>query len=842
MKASQHHCAQRSGVFFSRKFHHVGALILVINSCYPIQGLAKEHFNISALELGSPKMDSVDLDAFSKQGGQLPGNYPVDIYINDKKYTHLNITFKESRGILKPVFTQDDFKKMGIDLGHAIKPFPDDVNTPITNISEYLPNINQTFDFNGLRVDINVPQVDFINNRERIIEKEQWDSGVPALFASYDFNGDHTERHNSGKSDSSYLNLKIGSNLGKWHLRTNMAYSKEPSGEESLNTLNSYIQRPIPAIDSVLTIGDTYTSSDVNDGIDIRGFQLSSDESMLPDTMQGFSPIVRGIARTNAKITILQNGYTIDQRYVPPGAFAFNDIVPVSMSSQLTVTVTESDGSTQQFIVPLSSTPIMQREGHTKYAIAAGTYRSITGSSAPPVAVGSVIQGVSNSVTLYGGTVLSDSYKSLTSGIAVGGKVWGALALDATEAENKLSKKNKKGSSWRLRYAKDIGLTGTHLSLSASLYPGANFSSFQDAINALSINNIDDNQQRLKRKIQLDVSQSFWDLGTIFLSAYQQNYTRLAPVARGISAGLNSSIAGISYGISYSRSQSSGTKDDQQIALNIQIPFSKFLSRAWADYGIISTNDGHISQQAGISGSALADNNFNYRIRQTRESPRTKESGSLYGDYRGTYGNIGAGYNHDNSSQQITYHIQGGVVLHEQGITLSQPLGDTIALIRAPGAAHVKVKNNTGIYTDWRGYAIVPYQTAYRKNTVALETKYLNQGVDIQTPVQSLTPIHGSVVAFDFVPHVGRRLLLQLHHKGDVVPFGAIATFADRPEESSIVGDNGEVYLSAAPDEGKLLAKWGRSDQQTCKANFNLSKFLNLPENKTVVHAEAECV
>lgn len=842
MKVSQHHCIRHSGVFFPRKIRHVSAFILVMSSCHPIQGQAKEHFNISALELGSPKMDAVDLDAFSKQGGQLPGVYPVDIYINDKKYSHLNITFKESKEKLEPVFKQEDFKKMGIDLSHAIKPFPDDVNASIANISEYLPNISQAFDFNSLRIDINVPQADFINDRERKIEKEQWDSGVPALFASYDFNGDHTDRNNSGKSDSSYLNLKIGSNLGKWHLRTNMAYSKESSGVESLNVLSSYIERPIPAIDSVLTLGDTYTSSDVNDGIDIRGVQLSSDESMLPDAMQGFSPVVRGIARTNAKITILQNGYTIDQRYVPPGAFAINDIVPVSMSGQLTVTVTESDGSTQKFIVPLSSTPIMQREGHTKYAIAAGTYRSTTGNSAPPVAVGSVIQGVSNSVTLYGGTVLSDSYRSLTSGIAVGGKEWGALALDATEAENKLSKKKKTGSSWRVRYAKDIGSTGTHISLSASLYPGTNFSSFQDAFNELDNGRINDAQQRLKRKIQLDISQSAFNFGTIFLSAYQQNYTGLAPVVRGISAGLNSSMAGISYGLSYSRSQSSGTKDDQQISLNVQIPLSKFLSRAWADYGVISSNDGRISQQAGISGSGLADNNYNYRIRQTHENPRTKESGSLYGDYRGTYGNIGAGYNHDNSSQQITYHLQGGIVLHEHGITFSQPLGDTIALIRAPGAAHVKVKNNTGIYTDWRGYAVVPYQTAYRKNTIALETKDLDKGVDIQTPVQSLTPIHGSVVAFDFAPHVGRRLLLQLHHKGDVVPFGAIATFADRPEESSIVGDNGEVYLSAAPDEGKLLAQWGRSDRQTCKANFNLSKFLNLPESKTVVHAEAECV
>jgi hypothetical protein len=44
---------------------------------------------------------------------------------------------------------------------------------------------------------------------------------------------------------------------------------------------------------------------------------------MLPESMRGFAPIIRGIARTNATVTVKQNGYTVYQTYVAPGSFKF---------------------------------------------------------------------------------------------------------------------------------------------------------------------------------------------------------------------------------------------------------------------------------------------------------------------------------------------------------------------------------------------------------------------------------------------------------------------------------------------------------------------------------------
>ncbi len=35
--------------------------------------------------------------------------------------------------------------------------------------------------------------------------------------------------------------------------------------------------------------------------------------------------------------------------------------------------------------------------------------------------------------------------------------------------------------------------------------------------------------------------------------------------------------------------------------------------------------------------------------------------------------------------------------------------------VKAPGAKDAKVENQTGVRTDWRGYAVLPYATEYRE-------------------------------------------------------------------------------------------------------------------------------
>jgi outer membrane usher protein len=78
------------------------------------------------------------------------------------------------------------------------------------------------------------------------------------------------------------------------------------------------LQRDIIPLKAQLR-GDSSTGADVFDSISYRGIELASDDEMLPDSLRGYAPVVRGIARTNAQVTI-RHEHTLYQTSVSPGA------------------------------------------------------------------------------------------------------------------------------------------------------------------------------------------------------------------------------------------------------------------------------------------------------------------------------------------------------------------------------------------------------------------------------------------------------------------------------------------------------------------------------------------
>ena len=84
-----------------------------------------------------------------------------------------------------------------------------------------------------------------------------------------------------------------------------------------------------------MTLGDYFTNSDFIDSLPYRGMNISSDDRMLPNSMLGYAPRVRGYAKTNAKVEIRQQGNLIYQTTVPPGNFEINDLYPTGFGGEL---------------------------------------------------------------------------------------------------------------------------------------------------------------------------------------------------------------------------------------------------------------------------------------------------------------------------------------------------------------------------------------------------------------------------------------------------------------------------------------------------------------------------
>ncbi|MFT2603900.1 fimbria/pilus outer membrane usher protein, partial [Escherichia coli] len=83
---------------------------------------------------------------------------------------------------------------------------------------------------------------------------------------------------------------------------------------------------------------------------------LISDDNMLPPNLRGYAPEVTGIAKTNAKVIISQQGRVLYETSVASGPFRIQDINE-AVSGELNVRVEEQDGGVQEFVVNTANIP-----------------------------------------------------------------------------------------------------------------------------------------------------------------------------------------------------------------------------------------------------------------------------------------------------------------------------------------------------------------------------------------------------------------------------------------------------------------------------------------------------
>jgi outer membrane usher protein len=224
--------------------------------------------------------------------------------------------------------------------------------------------------------------------------------------------------------------------------------------------------------------------------------------------------------------------------------------------------------------------------------------------------------------------------------------------------------------------------------------------------------------------------------------------------------------------------------------------------------------------QTGVTGTLLKGNNLNYSVMQGHNS-QNGNSGSLNMSWQGASGRASGGYNYSKNEHAYNWDLSGGVVAHSNGVTFSQSLGDTNVLIKAPGAKGVQVENETGVSTDWRGYAVMPYATVYRRNRVALDVKSLDMHTDLDDTVQDVVPTQGAIVRAEYRTHVGLRAMFTLTRSGHPLPFGTVVT-EKTSGTTGTVGDIGEVYMTGVPLKGLLDIVWGQGKQATCQIPYNL--------------------
>lgn len=817
----------------------------------------------------------VDLSYFAHRGGMMPGDYPVQVKVNDKMVDDGRmLTFRswpDRPGRLYACVTREMLGEWGVKSeapkavtpgktppvtdpaagkpgAPSVAPAPeapakaavDSADCPVGGVVALVPWASENFDFNKKLLTLTVPQASLGAASEMRTPPSRWDEGIPALLMNYNYSG--SQQSNQGQnSGSDFLSLNGQLNVLGWRVRSGLAWHRSDRGGSDWNTQDVYAQHDYSFMrGGQFSVGRLSSDGSVVDSVPFTGVSMASDTGMLNPSATGYKPAITGIANSPATVTVRQFGKVIYQQNVPQGPFALTDFNR-SGNGDVEVEIREADGSVRRFTMSSAVAPMLMNAGEMGYGLSAGQAQN-TGSGSSRIstafAQGNLSYGTGGNTSLLAGALVSQDYQQVSAGGGWYSGLLGAFSLTSSLSAMRLSSfpgehGQLTGVSTQFTWSRNIG--GATVGMAATRYGSKNFHTYSDALGMTPETLRDASGQ--KASYQLSLSRSLGVFGSLTLTGNQTEYwgnqatqrgytvsysTTVKDVGISLAAGLNTTAGTTGSG---ENGYSQGPRNDRSMSLNISLPLAKWLGGGSTMSGnyMYSRYNGRANQQAGVSGTAL-NSKVNYSASTGWDGSDTRNASV---GYSGRYASMSAGYNTSGSDNHgWSYGMSGAVLVHPQGITLAKSLSldGANALIELPGVGGVQI---AGVETDWRGYAVVSGLTPYDLNKVNVNTANLPGNVEVDSSSKTTVPSRGAVVRVRFTGSQGYRVLFTLARAaGGDIPFGAVVSLKKQdkqaPEHTGIVGDSGQAYMSGLPDKGKLLVTWADGSDGRCTADYSL--------------------
>lgn len=788
----------------------------------------------------------IDITKFANGNPILPGEYSLDIYINGNWFGKQHLVFRatEDKKSSYTCFTPKQLLEYGVK-AELVKNQIKSGAKECQALDKWIEDAYYNFDMSSLKLEISIPQVAMQNNARGYVDPSIWDHGVNAAFASYNANTYKTfDKLNNTERANAFVSLNTGMNFEGWQLRHNghWTWSDEESNDGSSYTaVNTYLQRAFPKQRAVLTLGDNFSNGEVFDSFGYRGAELTSDDRMLPSSLSGYAPRIRGTAKTNAKVEVRQQGQLIYQTKVAPGSFEINDLYPTGFGGELQVSVIEADGEIQRFSLPYTSIAQMLRPGFSRYSVVAGNFRSDETDKDPLVLQGQYQRGLNNYITAYGGAQGSEDYQALTLGSAFATPI-GAVALDVTHSNTDFeSRDSESGQSYRVSFSKLIAPTNTNITLAAYRYSTRGFYRLSDAIRAQEqdengIGSLYIGKQR--SEFQLTLNQGLpnnW--GNFYLTGSWLDYWDRQEDTKQYQIGYNNTYNGVSYGLSANKrvveNNSSGRViDDTQYMLTLSLPLE--FKRSVASLNTYSTQESTTIGLSGVVGDRLSYG-ANLSNEYGEEPALTANA-----QYRANKATLSGSYSIADDYEQIGLSAGGSVVVHKDGVIAGPDQGRTMVIVHAPGAEGARVNGASDLTINKSGYAVIPYVTPYRINEVSLDAKGMSEEVELEGASQRVAPYAGAITKVDFATKLGKAIYIHaLDQNGNTLPFGADIINSNN-ENIGIVAQGSLVYLRTEQLSDTITVKWGEEQNEQCQMPYDIGNQVN--DNKSsVIMLEGVC-
>ncbi|MDX6840619.1 fimbria/pilus outer membrane usher protein [Hafnia paralvei] len=813
------------------------------------------------------------LKRFNADNNTPAGKYSVDIYLNGRFIQRDSVDFvnnsaqKES----EPCLSREFYVQSGVN--ESALPQGDELaKSQCKSPEALLKGASWSFDQPRLRLDLYIPQALLTRSPRDAVPVESWDVGESLMFLNYSTNY-YQSRYRSGSGGTSqygFLGLKSGINLGLWQLRqqSSATYSQSPSRSRyQWQSLQTYMQRPIAALDSNLMIGQSYSGGSLFGSMAYNGVKLETDQRMWPQSRRGYAPEIRGTAQTNARVVVSQNGRTIYETNVPQGPFVIDDLSSTHYEGDLKVEIIEADGRSSTFTVPFSAVPDSMRPGVSRYNAVVGRARDY-GDTQNLFGDFTYERGISNSFTGNLGLRIADDYQAI-----LAGGVWshwlGAFGLNTTWSHAQIDD-NQSQSGWRVQasYSRTFDYTGTNVALAGYRYSTEGYRELSDVLGERASKKHGSNNvfksDTLNQRNQFTamINQSLGDYGSLYLSGSVMDYYDNQSRNTQLQVGYSNSWKNISYNLAISRQQSvyrnqidmDGSEQGRSrsylgntenlITLTFSIPLSFGGRDNYISTSLSHADSSGNSGQTSVSGMLDDAGTLNYSVYAGYQQNRESQAGSTKNwganlQKNSAFGTLNGSYSASSDYTQWGVGGRGAAVIHRGGITLGPYLSETFGLVEAKGAKGALVKNGQGARIDSNGYAIVPSLTPYRYNTISLDPKGINKHTELKSAQSRVIPYAGAAVKASFDTLSGYGVLIKAKINGtEALPMGASVL----DDQNNVVGMSGQaslIYARVRERQGILTVKWGDSPQEMCRVSYVLPES---SEQQELVSVAGQCV
>ncbi|WPN24876.1 outer membrane usher protein [Pseudomonas marginalis] len=790
-----------------------------------VLGAGDIEFNTDVLDLND--RTNIDLSQFARSGFILPGTYSMVVQINTQAIAEQSVAFyppdddpKGSEACLSPELVE----QLGLKTSGAAKLtwWNGGRCLDITG----LPGMEVSGDLATSTLNISLPQAYLEYSAINWDPPSRWDEGVPGLLVDYNMTAQSSYQKDERNRNNFSGNGTLGANAGAWRLRADWQGRVESGRERSykdqkLEWSRYYAYRAVPALKARLVVGEDYLYSDLFDSFRFTGASLNSDESQLPPNLRGYAPEVVGVAKTNAKVVISQKGRVLYETLVAAGPFRIQDLRD-AVSGTLDVRVEEQDGSVRSFQIDTAGVPYLTRPGQVRYKLATGRPSNLQyGADGDFFGTGEFSWGVSNGWSLFGGGMTDNNYRAVSVGAGRDLLAFGAISLDVTQSRAELWNETLSGKSYRLQYSKHFEQYDSQVTFAGYRFSEKNFLSMSEYLDARhyglngelsSRSELTDGWKPIggsKALYTATVNKQFRDLGaTVYASYSKQTYWERPAtqrwnmsVSRYFSVG---SVKNMSLSLNLYRSQEYSHKDNG-VALTVSLPLGR---------------SGTLSLDAN---RAAGENNFSTRYsdrfdeRNSYQLSAGDTSASGYLSHIGDQADIDLSVStQEGNYSSLGVSARGGGTLTPYGGALhrSSSTGGTRLMVDTGGVPDVPVRAyGTPTRTNAFGKAVISDIGSYQRTAASVDLENLPGNVEATQSVTQLTLTEGAIGYRSLEVITGEKAMAVLRlQDGSSPPFGATVKNL-KQQDTGIVNDGGNVYLSGIQAGKQMIVSWGGSEQ-----------------------------